>query len=128
MNPILELLKDFDIAAFALVLGLLWILLVIRNAQAGGFSWKRAMQDDNSKESVLRFGIIVALVISSWFLVYVTMNVIKATADLEQLFPYYMAYLAVWSGAKVVEKLLDVLILKFGGKLEPSPLPKPAGT
>ena len=116
MNLLAEMFREFDIAGAALILGLLWILLVIREARTGGFSWKRAMQDDNGKESALRFGIIVALVISSWFLVYVTMNVVKVGADLEQLFPYYMAYLAVWSGAKVVEKLLDVLILKFGGK------------
>ena len=116
---ILDIFRDFDIAAFALVLGLLWILLVIRSAQAEGFKWSRAMQDDNGKESSLRFGIIVAVVVSSWFLVYVTMNVLKASGDLEALFPYYMAYLAVWSGAKVVEKLLDVLILKFGGKPPP---------
>lgn len=124
MNALAELFKDFDIAGFALVLGLLWILLVIRSAEKGGFSWKRAMQDDSTgegqagqgKESVLRFAVLVALVTSSWLLIYVTINVIKNGADLEQLFPYYVAYLCVWSGAKVVEKLLDVLILKFGGK------------
>lgn len=125
MEIVRTILEAFDIAAIALVLGLGWILLVIRDAKAGGFSWKRAMQDDNDKESTLRFAILVALVISSWFLVYVTMNVIKTGADLEQLFPYYMAYLAVWSGAKVVERLLDVLVLKFGGKL---PEQKPSGT
>lgn len=121
MRLIYELFKDFDIAGFALVLGLLWILLVIRSAEQGGFSWKRAMQDDSGqegkgKESVLRFAVLVALVTSSWLLMYVTINVIKSGADLEQLFPYYVSYLAIWSGAKVVEKLLDVLILKFGGK------------
>lgn len=116
MGMVLDIFREFDIAGFALVLGLLWVLTVIRNAQVGGFSWKRAMQDDNQKESVFRFGILVALVVSSWQLIYVTVNVIKTGADLEQLFPYYMAYLAVWSGAKVVEKMLDVLLLKFGGK------------
>lgn len=114
-----DIFKEFDIAAFALVVGLLWILTVIRNAQGGGFSWKRAMQDDNEKESIFRFGILVALVVSSWLLIYVAVNVIKNGDDLDRLFPYYMAYLAVWSGAKVVEKLLDVLSLKFGGKPTP---------
>ena len=118
MNLLADILREFDVAAFALVLGLLWILRVIQSAQAGGFSWKRAMQDDSTppKESAVRFGIIVSLVISSWFLVYITMNVIKTGTDLEGLFPYYIAYLIVWPGTKATEKLIDVLILKFGGK------------
>ena len=116
MHILADILREFDVAGFALVFGLLWVLLVVREARTGGFSWNKAMQDDSGKESALRFGIVVALVISSWFLVYVTMNVVKGSGDLEALFPYYMAYLAVWSGAKAVEKLLDVLILRFGGK------------
>ena len=75
-----------------------------------------AMRDDNGKESLFRFGILVALVISSWCLIYMSSNVVQSGSDLEQLFPYFVAYLGIWSGAKVVEKLLDVLILKFGGK------------
>lgn len=118
MSLLADILREFDVAAFALVLGLLWILRVIQSAQAGGFSWKRAMQDDSTppKESAVRFGIIVSLVVSSWFLVYITMNLIKTGDDLDKLFPYYIAYLIVWPGTKATEKLIDVLILKFGGK------------
>jgi predicted metal-binding membrane protein len=44
---------------------------------------------------------------------YVSLNVIKNGDDMQALFPFFATYLAVWSGAKVVEKLLDLLIAKF---------------
>ena len=112
----MELVKEVDVAALVLVFGLLWILLVLRIARAGGFNWTTAFQDDNGKSSVLRIGVLVCLIISSWLLMYLALHVVQNDKTLQELFPYFMAYLAVWSGAKVVEKMLDVIMAKYGVK------------
>lgn len=109
----LKILSELDVAAVTLVAGLLWIMLVLRAARIGGFSWAGALKDDAGKESALRFAVLVALVISSWLLMYVSLNVIKNGDDMQALFPFFATYLAVWSGAKVVEKLLDLLLAKY---------------
>jgi hypothetical protein len=43
--------SELDVAAITLIFGLLWIMLVLRAAQAGGFSWAGALRDDAGKES-----------------------------------------------------------------------------
>lgn len=78
--------------------------------------WSEAFEDDSRKVSALRLSIFVAIGVSSWHLLYVTMNVVKVSGDLSELYPFYATYLCVWSGAKVAEKALDAILAKFGVK------------
>lgn len=97
------------IVMFALIITILWRASL-------GERWAEAFQDDSGKVSALRLAIFIAIGVSSWHLLYVTMNVVKKGDDLEQLYPFYATYLAVWSGAKVAEKALDAILAKFGVK------------
>lgn len=104
-----------DAPAASLLAMLAITVYVLFAAQSrGDFDWGEALRDDNKKVSALRLAIFAAIAVSSWLLIFVSMNVIKSGADLAELFPFYMAYLGVWSGAKVAEKALDAILAKFG--------------
>lgn len=104
-----------DLPFLSLVAMLAITVYIIFAAQRrDDFDWGQALRDDNGKVSALRLGIFAAIAVSSWLLIYVTMNVIKKGDDLEQLFPFYAAYLGIWSGAKVAEKAIDAVLAKFG--------------
>lgn len=106
--------EQFDIAVIVFIALLLLILYIVRRAeQAAGFSWAPIFQDDSGKVSALRVAILVSIAVSSAVLLYITVNLVKNQDDLKGLFEFYIAYLAVWSGAKVVEKLIDLLVAKF---------------
>lgn len=109
MTPI-----DFPAAILLIMLlGTAWI--AIRAQRREDFDWANALRDDGGKESAFRLAIFISLVISSWMLIYLTLNVMAEKGDLSLLFNFYLAYLAVWSGAKIVERLLDVLLQRYGG-------------
>lgn len=73
------------------------------------FDFSDMLKDESGKASSMRLGVLVCIAVSSWALIKITMTV----KEPEQVFNYYMAYMAIWSGAKIVDKLLDVLIAKF---------------
>ena len=101
-------------AVSLLVMGVGLIYLMWSVAQKPQSFWAQAFVDDNAKPSWMRVAMIVALLATTWHLIYVTMNVIKDGKDLEQLLPFYGVYLLVWSGAKVAEKAIDAILAKFG--------------
>lgn len=109
-----------DAPALSLLVGSLITLYVVFAAQRrNNFDWGNALRDDSGKESALRLAIFVSIVVTSWLLIFISMNVIKDGKDLEQLYPFFVTYLAVWSGAKVAEKALDAILAKFGVKPAP---------
>src|SRR5882757_1456925 len=85
--------------------------------------WASAFKDENNKVTFTRLAMLVALAVSTWHLIFVTMNVIKDGKDLADLFPYYLTYLGLWSGVKAAEKALDAIVelirARFGGKVQP---------
>lgn len=102
-----------DIPAIVLILLLLAGAFVMHAAQKQpGFNFSEMLTDDSGKPSAMRLAVFVCLAASTWVLIKVTMT----STDTKDVFNLFMAYIAVWSGAKIVEKLLDVLLAKFGGK------------
>lgn len=99
---------DFP-AAILLLLLFACFAIVIRAQRRADFDWGDALRDDTGKVSAMRLGVLVCLVISSWVLVDLTLK--YADKDPEKLLYFYLIYVAVWSGAKIVEKLLEA---KFG--------------
>jgi hypothetical protein len=95
----------------ALILGMMlcaaWFM--IRSAQKReDFDFGNMLRDENGKESATRLGVLAAIAFSSWFVMYDTIH--NKAGDSTVL----LIYLAVWSGAKVAEKLADALITKWG--------------
>jgi hypothetical protein len=104
---------SLDVPTALLFVMLALIVVLLWRADLGP-RWAEAFQDDGGKVSALRLSIFIAIAVSSWHLIYVTMNVIKTGADLNELYPFYATFLGVWSGAKVAEKALDAILAKFG--------------
>lgn len=102
-----------DIPSMVLIALLILGAFVMWAAQSKhDFDFAGMLTDDNGKPSAMRLGVFVCLAASTWVLIKVTMTI----KDEDKLFNFYIAYVAIWSGAKIVEKLLDVLLAKFGGK------------
>ena len=110
MQAIAELL---DLPALILICCLIIGYSLMRER----FDWKQAGEDDGGKASFLRLAIPVALVVSSWLLIYVTMKIVGTSSTwveaLNALFWYYALYIVVFSGAKTADKLADALVAKF---------------
>lgn len=112
---------SLDVPAASLLmmgLGLFWLMLSA-SRRPDAF-WSTAFKDDTGKVSWMRLAMLVALGVSSWHLIYVTMNVVKDGKDLAELYPFYATFLLVWSGAKVAEKAIDAVLAKFG-IIKPAP-------
>jgi hypothetical protein len=108
-----DILALINIPSIVLIALLVLGAVVMHLAQKkADFDFSEMLKDDNGKPSAMRLAIFVCLAASTWVLIKLAMT----CADVDKLFNYFMAYLAVWSGAKIVEKLLDVLLAKFGGK------------
>lgn len=104
---------SYDIPATVLIALLVAGAFVIFKAQQkDNFDFAQMLTDDSGKPSAMRLAVFVCLAASTWALIKVVMT----SNDPKESFNFYMAYIAVWSGAKIVEKLLDVLLAKFGGK------------
>ena len=106
-------MDNVHLPAVVLAVLLLWTVLIVYQAQKrADFDWGEALRDDNGKLSALRFGIFVSLVISSWCMV-VAMLSIKVASDLDHVLNLFLSYMGVWSGAKVVEKAIDLIVSKI---------------
>lgn len=100
-----------DIPAIVLILLLLAGAFVMWAAQRQpGFNFSSMLTDDNGKPSAMRLAVFVCIAASTWVLIKIVMTV----QDEKSVFNFYMAYMAVWSGAKIVEKMLDAMLAKFG--------------
>jgi len=122
MEYIQAILDGADLPAFVLIVLLFSAIIA---AQRMPQFWEGALQDDREKFSALRFMIFGSGITSSWLMIYFAIGIMKSTlswsAALDALFPWFLTYTLVWSGAKAAEKLIDLLVLvvqaKFGIKL-----------
>lgn len=105
--------NGLDIPSIVLIALLIAGAFVMYKAQQkDNFDFSQMLVDDSGKPSAMRLAVFVCLAASTWALI----KVIMTSSDPKESFNFFMAYIAVWSGAKIVEKLLDVLLAKFGAK------------
>ncbi len=97
-----ELLNTANLLLTVLLLSFVWI--GVQASKKVGFDWSEMLKGTDGKPSSLRLGILVSIAVSSWVLVYSFLNKTNSSSDLVWLFGIY---LAVWSGAKVAEKMVD---------------------
>lgn len=108
----LEFFKTFlsyiDIPAIILGLMLCATWFMIMSARdKGHYDFSNMLRDENGKESITRIASITALAFSSWFVMYDTIH--RKEGDSTVL----LVYLAIWSGVKVAEKLVDAFAAKW---------------
>lgn len=96
---------------FALIAWIVW------RAERQGLNWADAFRDDSGKASFMRLAMMVALMISSWQVMSTTLRVQPSLDLVERLSEFFIV---VWSGAKIVEKIVDVIAVKFGVKPPPA--------
>ena len=109
------MIDSVHLPSVVLIMMLIWTALIVHQAQKRtDFDWGEALRDDKGKLSALRLGVFVSLVISSWSMV-VAMLAVRAAADLDHVLNIFLAYIGVWSGAKVVEKGIDL----FASRIKP---------
>lgn len=113
----LKLLIDyFDFPTAVLSFMLVGIAYAMSQAQKKpGFDWGDGFRDGNGKVSYTHAAVPIALALSSWVLLYVTINGIKSTFSgqemsqvLQSLLYWYIAYMVVWAGTKTVDKLVEL--------------------
>jgi len=114
----LKLLIDyFDFPTAVLSFMLVGIAYAMSQAQKKpGFDWGDGFRDANNKVSYTHAAVPIALALSSWVLLYVTINGIKSTFSgqemsqvLQSLLYWYIAYMVVWAGTKTVDKLVELV-------------------
>lgn len=120
-------LKDFiawlsaSVSVPTLVLFALLVLgfaVAFKAQERQDFDFADMLRDDSHKPSALRLAIFVSLAISSWLVVYTALDT-KYSEDF--VLNLIALYLIVWSGVKVVEKLVEVWISKKVGILNSQP-------
>lgn len=72
------------------------------------------LKNEAGKESVANLGALIAIVLSGWCLIYLVTKVTDFDAD--TFVTIYTLHLAVWSGTKVAEKLVDAVVARWTGK------------
>ena len=119
VNTIARFLHDGFNVSFVLLFLLLWLAWhIIRSSQATASVWADVFNDENGKRSALRVAILIAVAVHSAVLLYLVTTVVSATQAsvkdaLDGLIWHVGLYAAVWSGAPVAAKFLDVLLARF---------------
>lgn len=112
LNAVLSYI-DIPAVVLLILLGAFWSIVKASQARPD-FDFSNMLKDDAGKESAMRLGIFVSLAISSWVVIYDTIH--NKAGDSNTL----LIYMAVWSGAKVAEKLVDALSNKWTVAAQPS--------
>lgn len=103
---------NIDVSSWVLFVLLAFPAFVMMIAwRQADFKFAAMLTDDAGKPSATRLAVFVCIAGSTWALI----RVMVGSPDLDKAFPYFACYMAVWSGAKVAEKALDVLLVRFGG-------------
>ena len=113
-----DILSELDFAAMVLVFMLLGMAVAMRQAQKrDDFDWGDGFRDEANKISWTRAAVPASLCLSSWCLIYVVMNGMRANYDaeslvkvLDALWPWFTTYILTWAGTKSVDKLIDVFM------------------
>ena len=107
-------IKMIDFPAIILLLIVLmgaYVLYKTQSSENNNFDFSDMLRDDKNKPSALRLGIFVCLAISSWAIMYL----IVSTQSIDTW--VLVAYMAIWSGAKVAEKLVDAYAISKGASV-----------
>lgn len=89
-----------------------YVLYKTQASTTNHFDFADMLRDDKNKPSALRLGIFVCMAISSWAIMYLIVS--TKTIDTWVL----VAYMAIWSGAKVAEKLVDAYAISKGASTD----------
>ena len=115
----------FDEVSIATVVLLMLLVLggyVAYKSQArSDFDFADMLRDDVTfKPSSFRLAVFICLAISSWFVIFITLDKRYSEAVVADMMK---VYIVVWSGVKVVEKLIDAW---FGRRNPDNQLPPKA--
>lgn len=96
--------QNLDMPAVALLIIFVLGLYVLFRTQksTNDFDFADMLRDETGKPSAFRLAIFVCLAISSWAVMYM---LVKNSGHIDTWI--YVAYITVWSGAKVAEKALE---------------------
>lgn len=98
--------NNIDFPAVVLLIILMmgaYILWKVQSNPDNKFDFADMLRDDSGKPSAYKMAVFVCLAVSSWAIMYILIS-LKGHIDNWQL----LGYTAIWSGAKIVEKALDV--------------------
>lgn len=94
-------------AAILAIMVILAMYVIYKAQQRDDFDFGDMLKDDNNRPSALRFGIFTSLGVSSWVVIYDTINF--SGAD-----PYVLViYVSFWSGAPIAAKFVEALQAKW---------------
>lgn len=115
---------NLDFPALILLLIFLLGLYVLWKTQKAknGFDFSDMLRDDSGKPSSSRLAVFVCLGVSTWAIMYMLVTN-KGIIDTW----IFVAYIAIWSGAKVAEKGIEAYLEKrgLGGSDEDKEPPRP---
>lgn len=104
---------DFPALILLIILALGgWVLWKTQKNPDNDFDFSDMLRDEFNKPSAFRLAIFVCLGVSTWAIMYMLVNN-KGKIDAW----IFIAYMAIWSGAKVADKLVDA----YSGRLPNSP-------
>lgn len=109
-------MNSLNIATSILIVILLlggWVLWKVQKDKSNQFNFEDMLRDDSGKPSAFRLAIFVSLAVSTW----VIMHIVLATNNLDTWM--FMAYLGIWSGAKVAETAITAYAASKGGNIQP---------
>lgn len=102
---LLIVIKSIDLAVLVLVgLAIMGVFILHKAQERPDFDLAQMLISPEGKASSARLAILVSLAISSWTLIYVITEEMKAEHKLSTNSMYLiLGYLAIWSGNKVLE-------------------------
>lgn len=105
-----SIIASFNLPSVALMVLFIGAFYVLHMAQKRpDFDLGNMFKNDNGKESAVSLGVIIAIILSGWVLVYDTIGNKAIDATI------YSIYLGIWSGTSTASKLLDALKTKWSG-------------
>lgn len=94
-----------------------WILYRSR-LPGSSFILAQMLEGPDAAKSATRWGVLISIAFSSWLLVYMATD--AKVSDNTKLWVFGI-YIAIWSGAKVVEKAIDAWTAVRGHGVPPPP-------
>lgn len=113
---------NIDFPAIVMLVLMFMGAYVLHRTQANPqnkFDFADMLRDDNGKPSAFRLGIFVCMALSTWYIMYATIKA-KGVIDTYQI----LGYMAIWSGAKIVETALNI----WGARGQPMTLQRTTST
>lgn len=105
----IDLVLDFPAVILLLIFFLgMYVLYKTQNAD-NDFDFAEMLRDDNGKPSSSRMATFVCLGASTWAIMYI---LVKTNGQIDPWI--FVAYITIWSGAKVAERLIDSYMASRG--------------